>query len=256
MISIRGSVLLLALAACGNSGKDGTSNTDASMGGGGPDAKQFLDAPPTSVTQVTISGTATEQTATGSSAEAGVLIEAFRNSDETTRIAFTTSDSSGNYSLTIQTNGEAVDGFLKATKAGFKETYLYPPYPLTADFDEASVIMVTQGTYDALSNISNGDQMDGKALVALVVTDGTTPLSGAMVSSTPAASDICYNQVVTGTIVAPNCDATATHTDGIAYLFNLTPGQVTVSATHATATLASHGLKAWADQLTTTVIVP
>lgn len=253
MISIRGSVLLLALVACGSNGKDGT-NGDAAVGG--VDAKQFMDAPPTSTLEVTISGTATEQTTTGSSAEAGVLIEAFRNSDETTRIAFTTSDSSGNYSITIQTNGEAVDGFLKATKAGFKETYLYPPYPLTADFDEASVIMVTQATYDALSNISNGDQMEGKGLVALVVTDGSNPLSDAMVSSSPAASDVCYNQVVTGTIVAPSCDATATHTDGIAYLFNLTPGPVTVSGAHATVTLASHGLKAWADQLTTTVVVP
>lgn len=255
MISIRGSVLLLALVACGNSGKDGTSNTDASMGGGGPDAKQFLDAAPTSVTQVTISGSAAILSTGGSDPAAGVLIEAFRNADEATRIAFTTTDSAGDYSITIQTNGEAIDGFLKATLAGHKITYLYPPYPLTADFDQASVIMVTQDTYETLSSIAQGNQMDGKGLIGAVVTDGTDPLQGAMVTCSPAASVTRYNEETAG-FVFPSSQAQSTHTDGVAYLFNVTPGPVTVSATHATVTLASHGLKAWADELTTTVIVP
>ena len=223
--------------------------------GGGPDAEQFLDAAPTTVTQVTVSGTASILSTTGSDPANGVLIEAFRNSDETNRIAFTTSDSSGNYSITIQTNGEAIDGFLKATLAGHKDTYLYPPYPLTADFDQASVIMVTPDTYDDLNTFAQGNQMAGKALIGAVVTDGTDPLEGAMVTSSPAASVTRYNDEAAG-FVFPSSQATSTHTDGVAYLFNVTPGPVTVSATHATVTLASHGLKAWADQLTTTVIVP
>ena len=54
----------------------------------------------------------------------------------------------------------------------------------------------------------------------------------------------------------PSQTATSTYTDGVAYLFNETPGEITVSAMHPSMTFASHGLKAWPDVLTTTVIVP
>jgi hypothetical protein len=241
-------------AACGSDGKD-KGSTDASVNTG-PDAKEFRDAPATMTTMVTITGQATERTQNGATAAAGVLIEGFRNANEATPIATTMTDAQGNYTLTVQTNGEALDGFLKATKAGYKTTYLYPPYPLTMDFANATVILVTPQTYDTLSTIAQGGQLPGEALVALIVTDGTNPVAGATASSTPmGATPTRYNAMV-GTFVLPSAQATSTHTDGIAYLFRLPPGQVTVSATHATMTFASHGLKAWVDELTTTVIVP
>jgi hypothetical protein len=247
-------VLLLVAVGCGSDGSSG-GNIDAAPGG--PDAKQFLDAPATQAATVTISGQATSQSTSGSTPEAGVMIQAFRNANENTAIAMTTTDAQGNYSLTIETNGEAIDGFLKATKSGFKTTYLYPPYPIEMDFSTASIILVTQATYEALSNIAQANQAAGKGVVALIVTDGTNPVGGATVSSTPAASPAParYNGVV-GTLVLPSATANMTHTDGVAYLFNLPPGQVTVSAAKTGSTFASHNVKAWADQLTTTVIVP
>lgn len=240
---------------CGSDGKD-KGSSDASVNNG-PDAKQFLDAPPTMNAMITISGQATTRDQNGATPAAGVTIDGFRNSDEATPIATTTTDAQGNFSLTIETNGVAVDGFLRATKAGLKTTYLYPPYPLAMDYADAPVIMVTQATYDTLSTIAQANQQAGNAVVALVVTDGTNPVAGAAVSSNPAANPAParYNAMV-GTFVLPSATATVTFTDGIAYLFNLPPGQVTVSATKSGSTFASHGLKGWADELTTTVIVP
>jgi hypothetical protein len=243
---------VLVVVACGSDGKD-KGSTDASVNNG-PDAKQFNDGPPTMTVEVTVSGQATARDTSGATPLQGVTIEAFRNANEATPIATTTTDAQGNYTLTIQTNGEAIDGFLKASTNGYKVTYLYPPYPLMMDFDMASVIMVTQETYEALSNISSGGQQPGMGLIGMVVTDGTTPVAGAKVATTPAAT-YRYNALV-GTLVLPTSTAMSTHSDGIAYAFNLPPGQVTVTATKTGQTFASHSVKAWADQLTTTVIVP
>ncbi|HEY5948210.1 MAG TPA: hypothetical protein VIV40_22090 [Kofleriaceae bacterium] len=245
-------VVCAAIAACGSDGKD-KGSSDAAMNG--PDAKRFLDAPPTMNEMITITGNASERSAQGGGALAGVKIEAFRNSDETTAIAATTTDGQGNYSLVIPTNGEAIDGFLKATLNQFKTTYLYPPYALGMDFSGATVIMVKPATYDLLFNATSTTPMPGKGLVAMVITDNTNPVAGAVATSTPATPDVHYNEMV-GTFVLPTANATSTYTDGIAYLFNLAPGQVTVSATKTGMTFASHAAKAWADELTTTVIVP
>ncbi|HEY5923516.1 MAG TPA: hypothetical protein VIV11_17670 [Kofleriaceae bacterium] len=244
-----------ALAACGSDGKD---NGGSDANNTGPDAKQFLDAPATMNAMITVSGQATVRDVNGATPTAGVTIAAYRNSDENTPIAMTTSDAQGMYSLTIQTNGEALDGFLKATLSGHKTTYLYPPYPLGMDFNMASVIMVTPMTYDTLSTFSQANHQPGKALVALIVTDGVmNPIAGATVSSNPAAMPPArYNAVLGGTIVGPSVQATSTYTDGIAYLFNLPPGQVMVSAMKAPMTFKTHSVKGWADELVTTVIVP
>src|SRR5687768_761255 len=116
-------LVCVALAGCGSDDKgNGGGNADANGGGGGADAKQFLDAPATTVTEVTVSGTATERDAQGGGVLAGVIIEAYRNANEGTPIAMTTTDGFGKYSLTIQTNGESIDGYLKATKTGLLTT--------------------------------------------------------------------------------------------------------------------------------------
>lgn len=252
---MRTTSLALVCAAVIGCGDDGGGNSNTSDANSGPDAKVFRDAPPTNNATVMISGQVSERSQSGAVLVPGVTIAAYRNADESTPIAMTTSDAQGNYTLVVQTMGESIDGFLKATKTGYLETYLYPPYPIAMDFNMASVIMVTQFTYDTLSNVAGGNQQPGNALVGLVVTDGTNPVAGATVSSTPPATATRYNEMV-GTFVLPTANAMSTFTDGVAYLFNVTPGEVTVSAAKPGMTFSSHDLKAWPDQLTTTVIVP
>lgn len=251
---IRVALFACALGACGDDGGGGGGNADASVGG--PDAFVQQDAPPTTTVEVTVSGTASERNAQGGGVLADVKIEAFRNANEGMPIATTMTDGFGNYSLTIQTMGESIDGYLKASRAGFLDTYLFPPYPLMMDFSEATVIMVTEQTYDALSTLTQANQDPTKAVIGLVVTDGMTPVAGATVTSNPASMpDARYNQMV-GNVVLPTTQATSTYTDGVAYLFNLPPGKVTVSAMHPTLTLNSHSLKVRAGALNTTVVVP
>jgi hypothetical protein len=251
-------LICVVAVGCGSddNGGGGNNNVDAAVNNM-PDAPGFLDAPPTNVAMITVSGTAEEISANGSGALAGVLIEAFRNGNENMVIASTTTDGLGNYSLTIETKGEKVDGYLKATKTGFKTTYLYPPYALDMDFNNASVFMVKPDTWDTLSLVAQAMQQEGNGIVALIVSDGSSmPIEGAKINSTPVASPPERYNAMVGTYTLPSTMASMTYTDGIGYLFNLPPGKVTVGATKGAMQFKSHQVKAWANELTTTVIVP
>lgn len=231
----RSCALIVLLAACG-----------------GDDSSATADAPPSAPPMITVSGTATKREGTASNPAAGVTIEAFRNG-QSAAVAMTTTDASGNYTLTLVTGGVALDGYLKGTLTGFKDTYLYPPKPLAENFDMASINMLNQQTLDLLSDTFCRNKQDStKGAVAVIVADANRmAVAGAMVSSTPAAAKYCYNQ---GGF--PNQNAVMTDTDGIAYMINLAPGDVTVSATKSGTTFSSHAVNARAGALTTTVIQP
>lgn len=249
------STLLLGLAACGS---DGKSTPDSSGGGGDdapPPADARIDAPP-APPMITVTGTALSRGTSGSTPVADALIQIFRDTNESTPLAMTTTNAQGVFTLTVATGGVAVEGFLKATKATFKDTYLYPPGPIAAD-TTAPVNMIATSLWDTLSTLAMGNQMDGNGLIALIVVDGSAatsmPVAGATVSSNPAATAVRYS----GALGLPSPQPTATATDGLAYLFNVRPNvPVTVSATKAGSTFKSHGLKAWPDNLTTTLITP
>ena len=202
---------------------------------------------------IAISGTATKRMLLDTTPAAGVTVNAYRNSDANTSVAMATSDANGMYTMTITTGGTAIDGYLKATLAGFVDTYLYPPAPLTADFDSASLNMVDQNTIDVLSGTFCGSQQEAtNAVVAVLVVDANNaPIGGASVSSSPEAVKNCYNAGGGG---VPDKTATVTDTDGIAYLVNLPAGQVTVSASKSGLSFSSHEVNARAGVLTTTVI--
>ncbi len=227
------SLIVIALAAC-----DGGANAI--------DAKIFMDAPPA---MISLWGTARQVTTTGSSAEPGVVLEAYQNTDESTPIAMAMTDASGEYSLPIVTNGIAFEGYVKATKVGLKTTYFYLP-PLGTDFEMPSITLVTQGTYDLFSTVGQGNQTPGNGLIALVVVDEDGPVIYASVSSTPPLAPYRYNRNN-----FPDATATQTDGDGIAYMFNAPAVQITVAAEKHAFEFQSHGLKAWPDQLTMTLIV-
>jgi hypothetical protein len=224
----------------------------AACGGGGGDGMKTPDAPPVSA-MVTVTGTASSVGISGKQPEAGVLVAAYANSDENTIVAMTTTDASGNYTLTITTNGTALDGFLKATKATFKDTYLYPPDPLSKDFAGASINMVTSGSYGLIYSLTQVSQTAGMGTIAMIVSDGTNGVAGATVSSSPAGT---YRYNGSNGLPANMSSAMATQADGIGYILNVAPGQVMVSGAKSGSTFRTHGLKARADVLTTTLVIP
>lgn len=225
--------LCIFVVGCGSSG-----------GGKTPDAS---NVPAT----ITLSGTASD--AQSGSALASVAVGAFKSSDETNAVMTATTDASGNFTMTITTNGQALDGYIQGTKSGYVDTYLYPPTPVSANYTGATVLMVTPGTFGLLYTVAQvGGQTPGDGSIALKVEDASgMPVAGATISSTPAGM-VRYNG--TGTPAVPDKNATSTQADGIAYVLNVAAGQVTVSAAKSGLTFKSHAVKARADVVTETLI--
>lgn len=243
-------VVMCLLAACGSSGGGKTGDDDD---GPMPDAKVFADAPPIVPQTFTISGTTTERGLSGTTAVAGVTIAAFASSNESTPVAMATSDAQGAFSISVTTMGMPLDGFLLATKSGYVDLYMYPTGAFTGNYTDADLNMITPGNMDFLNSLASGNQMAGKGLIGLAVLDAAgMPIEGAMVSSTPAAGAYRY----TGSNGLPSGSATMTSADGVAFMFNVPSGPITISASKSGVTFKSHIVTARADKMTTTAITP
>ena len=239
--------IVLLAAACG--GSSNTTPIDGpGSGSGTPDApKVFMDAPVTVPATIMISGIASQQSISGPTPLAGVVVAAYKSSDPNTVVTMATTDNAGAYTLTITTNGMPVDGFLKATKTGNADTYLFQPAPLVADFTNASINMLDNNLYGLLSG---GDTT--KAFAALEVLDAAGNLvAGAAVTSNPASAKVGYSS---GTSPLPNYMATATAADGRAFLQGVPTGTVSVSATKSGSTFKTHSVTSVANAFITTVI--
>jgi hypothetical protein len=176
-------------------------------------------------------------------------IEAFKTGSATA-LDTTTSDGAGMYTLNVSTGGAPVDGFVRVSKSGYDTTYGYPPVPLSADATE-NIVVLTSSEVSFLANAVGVTPTAGDGLIIVIVTDcaGTT-LTGATVAANPAGT-VKYNAGG-----APSSSATSTASDGIAYLFNVAPGNVTITATGSGHVLRQHVVTAHADAVTLTQIQP
>ncbi len=241
------SFALASLVACGGGGSATIDGPGGGGGGGGIDA-EAIDAAPGP--PITITGTAESEGATGTKALANVTIGAYHET-ATTPTVMTTSAADGTYTLMVPTENGSVDGYVKGTITGYVDTYLYPPAPLTMDTPMANVLMVTSGTYGLLYTLARVSQTDGDGTIAVEVVNGTTGATvvGATVTSTPSYT-VKYNS---GGF--PSMTATATDTDGVAYIMNVPPGSVSVTATATGLTIPAHDVTVRVPALTTTEIV-
>jgi hypothetical protein len=248
MKAFRLCVVMCALAACGG-GSSNMGDDDSPMA----DAKVFSDAPPVVPQTFTISGTTTERGLGGTTAVAGVTVAAYANSNEATAVAMATSDAQGAFTITVTTNGMPLDGYLLATKTGYIDLYMYPTGAFTGTYTEADLNMITPDNKKFLSDLASGNQMAGKGLIGLAVLDAAgMPVAGAQVSSTPVAGGYRY----TGSNGLPSGSAMMTSADGVAFMFNVPDGPITVSATKSGMTFKSHVVTARPDKMTTTAIAP
>ena len=162
-----------------------------------------------------------------------------------------TSSTPGFYSLTFATGGTPVNGFLRVTKSGNLPTYAYPARPIAAN-DTINVLAITSLEFGILGTAVGESQQTGNGFLGVVVRDcnGTT-LANATVQTSPAGGAVKYN--LGG---APSSTATATSADGVAYVFNVPAGNVTVMATANGHTLRQHVVNARANVITLTEIQP
>ncbi len=210
-----------------------------------------IDSPP-AAQMVTVTGTTSEIGLSGRAPIGGVTVAAY-SEGATTPVAMTTSAADGTYTLTIETNGTALDGYLKGTLSGKKDTYLYPAGPLAADISGATILMLTQQTFELASTLAQGGQTPGMGFIGVQVynTEMTMGIADVTLSSQPGGT-VRYN----GSNGLPSSTGTMTLADGLGYIFNVPAGMVTLSATGGGMTFRSHAVNARADTVTTTLIQP
>jgi hypothetical protein len=234
------SLFACASPAGGGGGDDGSGGGGGGGGGGGTDP-----GPDAAVaSHLTLSGTTTEQGQNGATVIAGATIVAYKTSDNT-QVATATSDATGKYSLAI--DAPPLDGYLKVTKSGYTDTYVYPASPWIQD-TTVSTDMLNTTTFGLLVTFAGGDSSKG-VIIAIVVDASGTPVSGAKIASTPASGVYKYSDG-TGTPSGTG----STPADGTAFFLSVPVGSVMVSASKSGATFHQHPVAAHNGALVTTLI--
>ncbi|KAB2897838.1 MAG: hypothetical protein F9K40_12220 [Kofleriaceae bacterium] len=230
-----------SLAACGGD--------DGGDGDGGN-----VDAPP-AATMLTVSGEA--QTVSGTSTEAleGATIEAYRNGSSTP-LGTATSGADGTYAITLTTDGTAIDGYLKGTSAGLIDNYLYPPRPLAADRDNATILLISQSTLGLLGTLGGVTQDSAKGFVGVLVLDAAgNGVAGATVTISPMGTA----RILYARNSLPNQSATETDESGTVYIANTDVGTIMVDAQGGMGggvDYYEHPVNARAGVITTTAMEP
>jgi hypothetical protein len=235
---------ILVFAACGGGGSPA----------GGVDAPGTtrMDAAVVVPTTLKLSGSTAEITASGRTPVAAA-VSLFSNTS-TTPVATGNSAADGTFSLMITTNGTAVDGYLLAKKSGDLDTYLYPPAPLSADFNMATVLLLSSTNFGLAQTLSGATQNAGEGFVGVLVADASgAAVAGATVTTSPPGM-VRYNG--SNGLPAKPAAAMSTSTDGVAYVFGLPAGPVSVGATMGGTTFHTHAVNARADVVTLTLVTP
>ncbi len=137
----------------------------------------------------------------------------------------TTTDATGSFSFTFNTNGTPAVGFdVFASASGRLSTYYYEPFPITDDISADLAVLSSQEA--AQLAMGGGVQIDtthGAALVTVRDCNGT-----ALANATVTAS-LGVVKYFNG--VQPSMTATATDVGGVALIAQVPPGPLTLSAT-------------------------
>ncbi len=278
-------LLLSLLGACVSDGDDTGSTVadaanatpaDAAGGGGAADARvdttpdaglNLADARPSALAcagdslptvvaspPVVISGTVQEGSASGITTMTQVAhVSAHQRADDT---ILTEGDFTGPYSLTDPTNSTTpIDAYLKATSNGYIDTYVYPPAAITENLVGTPIVMIETTIFGLLPLLTGVTQADGNGVLLVAVVDcEQSAVEGATVSLTPDVGELRYagaNGLPSMTIFP------ATQSPGVAYIFNVPPGEYQVNATAPDGTLLrTTTVKSYADSNTTSVIAP
>jgi hypothetical protein len=235
--------LVLVVVACGGNSNPAGGIDAASTA----DARVYNDAPPVVPAMITIGGTAKDNGQSSSTPLAGVAISLKNRADDST-LATATSDAQGAYSMSVTTGGHVVDAYILATKSGYTDAAAFPAAPFAADNAMADSNLVTTGNFNLLS-LYTGQQSGNGIIVAEILDSNGMPVAGAAVASSPAAGSYLYSDANGTPSSAPS-----TNTDGTAFLVNLAPGPVSISATKSGASFKSHTVTARANTFASTVI--
>ena len=232
-------VALIVLAACGKDSTGGNSGPYRCLG----------DPLPTSApANIMVTGVVTHGVI-APGPDSGATVTAYQIGNATP-LALTTTAANGTFSVNPATGGVPLDGYLQVSKTGYVTTFAYPPAPLAANAQQ-SVVIVTATEFNNIAGALGITQDPSKGFIALVVEDcDGTPIAGATVTTNPAGT---YRYNAGG---FPSNSASSTSADGIAYVFNVTAGNVVVMAQGGGHTLRSHTVAANTTGIVLTAITP
>jgi len=226
------SLTALVLAACGSKNNP--------SGPSGPYSCIGAALPTTAPASITVTGTITGNV-TSPSPLAGAAVTGFQTGNAT-KLDSATTNASGNFSLTIATGGSPVDGYVRVSKAGYIDTYGYPPAPLAASGSQ-SAVLITTSERNLIASAFGVTQTAGNGVMAVVVEDcNAMPVTGATLSVKQGGSEV-------GAVYASG-------SAGAFYVFNVPPGDVVVGASVGGNVLRAHTVLVRADVVTLTGVTP
>jgi hypothetical protein len=159
-------------------------------------------------------------------------------------VVMTTSDAAGAFTLEIPRPAPDA-GWVHARHVNYRDSYVDGGSPIASDISALQILLMTPGTFTGFTTLASVTPIAGDGMILVAVLDAQGHVvAGASVSSSPGGV-VRYNAAG-----IPSSSATSTDADGLAYIFNLPPGSVTVSAMAPGGILPSQTVTSHPDQLT------
>jgi hypothetical protein len=181
-------VATLALAACGSD----NAKTDAGIkiiDSAPPDMKVWMDAPPgpdydltclnaapptTATDPITIAGTTQSLSMNGGSEVADATVDVFKNGTAAA-VATVTSNATGDFTTgNIATGGTPLNGHIRASKAAYRTTYMYPPTVVAASITGVPVVMFSNAAFMQVTQFLGAQDDDNNGVLLFAITDCNT----------------------------------------------------------------------------------
>ncbi len=280
LVSLFASALLFS-AACSSDDKvggegdtvDAANPTVDAMGGGDtvdaaptPDSAPAPDATPSALDcvgaalptvvanpPITVAGDVQEVTLSGAGALTDETHIGLHNIVDDTVIV--EGDFTGTFSLVDPTNSATpLDAYIKATVSGHVDTYIFPGTALSENIDNAPLLMLSNSVFGFLPTFSGVPAIAGTGTFTTAVVDcNNDPIAGAVLTISPDMGTVQYGDA-SG---LPNtAGGTETLAAGVVYIFNVPPGEYTISVDVGGTAMRSNTVKSFANGVSTIQIVP
>jgi hypothetical protein len=268
-------VPLLGLAAAGcngsvegddSGGDDNGGRPDAAAGGpdaaAGPDAAPAADArtdrfrclgdplPTDAADPIAVTGKVSS-VGLSTTPVVGATVEVFRRSGGAA-IATATSVSGGNYTLSVVTGGDPLDTYVRATSGSLLKTELYAGSPVVADTSGSDFLLTSAGNLRFVTNLVDVTQEASLGAVTVRVADcDNNPVAGATITGF-GGTRVFY----AGDDGRPSADPTETGSQGLAFVFNVPVGNLTINADVDGETLRANTIASRAGTIALAAIAP
>lgn len=181
----------------------------------------------------------------------GASVEVFRRSGGAA-LASTTSAGNGTYTLSVATGGDPLDTYVRASSGTLLKTELYAASVVVTDTPGSDFILTDASTLGFLTGLVDVDQEASLGAVTVRVADcDNNPVAGATITGF-GGTRVFY----AGDDGRPSADPTATGSQGLAFVFNVPVGNLTVNASVDGETLRANAIASRAGTISLAAIAP